>query len=110
MALLLAGQNQLLDKLHLLAARALASRVVARTHLEALKLQHTQAYLLHHLEIAGVKKSLFGEDAVLAIHQGSGGLLRKTNILARGALMAAAKEKSLLVSAEHVRLAATEVI
>ena len=110
LAILLSGQNQLLDKLHLLAARALASRVVARTHLETLKCQQTQGYLQHHLEIAGSQKQLFTEDAVLAIHQGSGGLLRKANILARGALMAAAREKSQLVSAEHVRIASTEVI
>ena len=109
-AILLAGQNQLLDKLHLLPARALAARVVARTHLESLKLQQTQDYLRHHLEIAGCKKQLFAEEAILAIHQGSGGLLRKANILARGALMAAAREKSQLVSAEHVRIASTEVI
>lgn len=110
LAILLSGQNLLLDKLHLLPARALASRIVARTHLETLKLQQTQGYLHHHLEIAGSKKQLFAEDAVLAIHQGSGGILRKANTLARGALIAAAREKSQTVSAEHVRLASTEVI
>ncbi len=110
LGLVLSGQNPLLDKLHLQPARALASRVVARTHLESLKLQQTQDYLRHHLEIAGVKKQLFAEDAVLAIHQGSGGILRKANTLARGALIAAAREKSQLVSAEHVRIASTEVI
>jgi general secretion pathway protein A len=110
LAILLAGQNEILDKLHLLSARSLASRVVARTHLESLKLQQTQDYLRHHLEIAGCKKQLFSEEAIPAIHQGSGGLLRKANILARGALIAAAREKSQLVSAEHVRIASTEVI
>jgi hypothetical protein len=34
---------------------------------------------------------------------------RKANHLARGALMAAAAEKCATVSAEHVRIAATEV-
>jgi len=110
LAVLLSGQNQLLDRLHLLSARALASRVVARTHLEALKHQQTQDYLRHHLEIAGSKKQLFSGEAVLAVHQGSGGLLRKANILARGALMAAARDQAQIVSAEHVRIASTEVI
>jgi general secretion pathway protein A len=55
------------------------------------------------------KKPLSDETAITAIHQGSGGLLRKANHLARGGLMAAAAEKCQTVSAEHVRLAATEV-
>jgi len=67
-------------------------------------------YLKHHLEIAGVKEQLFSDEAILAIHQGSGGLLRKANLLARGSLIAAAKEKCKVVSAEHVRIASTEIM
>ncbi len=66
-------------------------------------------YIAHHLEIAGVKERLFSEKAILAIHQGSGGLLRRANILARGALMAAAAEKYNMIG-EYVRIAATEII
>ncbi len=68
------------------------------------------AYLNHHLQIAGVKKRLFTDEATLAIHQGSGGLLRRANLLAKGALTAAAHEKCQSVSAEHVRIAATEIM
>jgi len=68
------------------------------------------AYLNHHLKIAGITQQLFSEPAVTAIHQGSGGLLRRANHLARGALIAAAAEKTQLVSAEHVRIAATELV
>ncbi len=53
---------------------------------------------------------LYDEASVLAIHQGSGGILRKANFLARGALLAAALKNSKLISAEHVRLAATELL
>ncbi|MFA5354144.1 MAG: hypothetical protein WC291_07935 [Thermodesulfovibrionales bacterium] len=68
------------------------------------------AYISHHLQIAGVKEQLFSEEAVLAIHQGSGGLLRRANLLAKGALMAAASEQCSVISAEHVRIASTEII
>jgi len=68
-----------------------------------------QQYLEHHLSLVGVKNNLFEDAAVTAIHQGSGGLLRKANHLARGSIIAASKEKSKTVMAEHVRLAATEV-
>ena len=64
-----------------------------------------------HLILYNVKTTspYLDETALTAIHQGSGGLLRKANHLARGALIAAAAEKCLTVSAEHVRIAATEV-
>jgi len=108
--IILAGQNNLLDKLMFQTSKPLASRVVGRTHLDGLKLKDMAGYLHHHLEIAGLTKNLFAEDAVLAIHQGSGGLLRRANALARGALIAAARENVQLVSGEHVRRAATEII
>lgn len=62
------------------------------------------------VEIAGIREQLFSEEAILAIHQGSGGLLRRANILARGSLIAAAAEKCNIVSGEHVRIASTEII
>jgi type II secretory pathway predicted ATPase ExeA len=64
-------------------------------------------YLKHHPEIAGVKDQLFADEAILAIHQGSGGLLRHPNNLARGALIAASREKCNVVSVELVRVAST---
>jgi len=46
-----------------------------------------EQYLKHHLAIAGGKKNLFEQPAITAIHQGSGGLFRKANHLARGAFL-----------------------
>jgi len=107
--LILAGQATLIDKMMYRASAPLASRVVARSHMEGIDRQAIQQYLEHHLSLAGVKTNLFEDAAITAIHQGSGGLLRKANHLARGALIAAAGEESMSVSAEHVRLAATEI-
>lgn len=108
--LVLAGQATVIDKLTYRSSAPLASRVIARCHLEGLDREDMHQYLLHHLALSGINGNLFDDAAVTAIHQGSGGLLRKANHLARGALMAAAKLKAQLVSAEHVRLAATEII
>ena len=108
--MILAGQNNLLDLLQYRSSLPLASRIVARSHLEGIDLEQMQLYLTHHLTIAGVKTQLFSPQAVTAIQQGSAGLLRKANHLARGALIAAANEKCQQVSAEHVRLAATELV
>jgi type II secretory pathway predicted ATPase ExeA len=107
--LVLAGHSTLIDKMMYRASTPLASRIVARSHMEGLDRQAMLQYLEHHLSLAGVKTNLFEEAAITAIHQGSGGLLRKANHLARGSLIAAAGQESMTVSAEHVRLAATEI-
>jgi type II secretory pathway predicted ATPase ExeA len=108
--ILLAGQNNLLDKLYWRTSLPLSSRVVARSHLEGVNRQGMEDYLNHHLRLSGLNHSVFSEQAITAIHQGSGGLFRKANHLARGALIASAAEKCQQVSAEHVRLASTELI
>jgi len=107
--MVLAGQNTLIDKLSCRSSQPLASRIVARSHLQTTTLEGMKTYLEHHLNIAGVKHNLFNQTALTAIQQGSGGLFRKANHLARGALIAAANEKKPMVDAEHVQLAATEV-
>jgi type II secretory pathway predicted ATPase ExeA len=108
--IILAGQNNLIDNLMFRNSKPLASRVVARAQMETLKIDEMVLYLTHHLNIAGCKQNLFSEQAVTAIHQGSGGLLRRANNLARGSLVAAALDSSDLVSPEHVRIASTEII
>jgi type II secretory pathway predicted ATPase ExeA len=107
--IVLAGQANLVDNLKYRNSQPLASRVGARCHLKGIDQKTMEEYLRHHLAIAGVNRMIFEEAAVTAIHQGSGGLYRKANNLARGAIIAAARSDSALVMAEHVRLAATEI-
>jgi len=107
--IILAGRANLIDKLMYQTSLPLASRVIARSHMEPVSRDTMNRYLLHHLGIAGVNSNLFDDGAVTAIHQGSGGIFRKANHLARGALIAAANQKAQAVSAEHVRLASTEL-
>ena len=106
---ILAGQTSLIDKLMYRTSMPLASRIIARSHLEGLNRQGMQEYLEHHLRFAGINNNLFEDAAITAIHQGSGGLLRKANHLARGSLIAAAEEEKTTVNAEHVRLASSEI-
>ncbi len=108
--IILAGQANLIDKLHYRNSAPLASRVVARTHLESTTREMTETYLRHHLKIAGVKHTIFEEPAINAIHQGSGGLFRRMNHLARGSLIAATHKQTEMVNADHVRVASSELI
>ena len=107
--IVLAGQVNLIDNLRYRNCLPLATRVVARSHLKGIDLETMESYLRHHLTIAGVSRMIFDDAAVTAIHQGSGGLFRKANHLARGAIIAAARSESTEVNAEHVRVAATEL-
>lgn len=51
-------------------------------------------YLAHQLSILGGSLQLSSEDQVTAVHEGSGGLLRRANAPARVTLLAAAAEKA----------------
>jgi type II secretory pathway predicted ATPase ExeA len=109
MPMVLCGQDGLLDHLMANDVRPLASRVLGRNHLEAIKKEVMEDYLNHHTRLAGATKKLFSDEAIFAIHQGSGGLLRKANSLAKAALLACVMDENSVVSAEHVRVASTEV-
>lgn len=106
---ILTGRTNLIDKLSFQPSQPLASRVVARSHMEPVTRTEMEQYLVHHLAITGVKSNIFDEPAITAVHQASGGIFRKANHLARGALIAAANSQSAIVTADHVRLAATEI-
>ena len=108
--IVMAGQSHLVDHLKYPGCLPLASRVVAKSHFIGSQKSQMQDYLQHHLSIAGINRMLFEDDAVTAIHQGSGGIFRRANHLARGALVAAAMEHHKTVNAEHVRLAASEIL
>lgn len=110
MPMILCGQDLLLDHLMANTSRPLASRILGKSHLEAIKMEVMAEYLNHHTKLAGSNHRFFSEEAVFAIHQGSGGLLRRANSLAKTALMACAMESSQTVSAEHVRVASTELM
>jgi type II secretory pathway predicted ATPase ExeA len=110
LTLVLCGQNSLFDKLQMRSSLPLASRIVSRAHLEPLKRTDMDEYVAHHLALAGVRKKLFEETALTALYQGSGGILRKANALARGGLLAAANGGNDTVTAEHIRLAQSEVL
>ena len=109
-SLILAGRNTLVDKLEFRTSLPLASRVMARAHLSSINAEQMENYIAHHLKVCGVKVDLFNKNAITAIWQGSGGLLRKANLLARGSLIGCMAEKKDQVDEEHVRIASTELI
>lgn len=110
MPVILCGQDGLMDHLMTPAARPLASRILGKSHLEAIKKEVMEEYLNHHLKLAGLKESVFITETIFAIHQSSGGILRRANFIAKAAMLAAVMDKQHTVSPEHVRIASTELI
>jgi len=109
LAVILAGQEDLIDKLTYPTSRPLASRITARMHMTAGTENDSVEYIGHHLKIAGVRSTLFEPQAMTATHQVSGGILRNINNIARGALITAAAQKRQIVTVEDVRVASTEL-
>lgn len=110
MALILCGQTTLMDRLLYRDAAPLASRVVSKALIAALTQPEMEEYIHHHIRVAGIKKNLFEPSALVAIQQGSAGSLRRANQLASGGLVAAATEQSNIVTADHIRTAASELV
>ncbi|MES9993300.1 MAG: AAA family ATPase [Candidatus Thiodiazotropha sp.] len=90
--IILVGQSELKDLLRQERLRQLAQRVTARYHLTPLSRSETRAYVLHRLEVAGIKDPLFNAAALQRICRYSGGVPRVINTLChRGMLLAYAK-------------------
>lgn len=107
--LVLVGQNLLIDKLKYHSSAPIASRVMTRAHLPVITEEQMSEYINHHLKLCGAKR-IYSKNAISAIWQGSGGLLRKANYLAKGALIGCMSDNVNVVTEEHVRRASTELV
>ena len=84
---MLVGQPELQRRLASRGGEAFRQRVGVAYHLGPLDSAETARYLAHRLAVAGRRDPLFQPGAVEAIHRLSGGLPRRVNQLAAGALL-----------------------
>jgi type II secretory pathway predicted ATPase ExeA len=87
LGLVLVGQPELRDRLAARGGEAFAQRIGISCHLGPLDAVETGRYLAHRLEVAGRRAPLFDPGAVETLHRISGGLPRRVNGLAAGALL-----------------------
>ncbi|MCZ7625994.1 MAG: AAA family ATPase [Candidatus Methylomirabilis sp.] len=66
--IILIGQPELIRVLDKEENRQLAQRVTARYHLLAFSEDDTRAYIVHRIQIAGQKNTIFTEAAMRAVH------------------------------------------
>jgi general secretion pathway protein A len=78
----LLGQPEFRKTLQSPELEQLRQRIIATCHLGPLDRAETEAYIVHRLQTAGWKNDpTFSYDAFAAIHQNTGGVPRKINIL-----------------------------
>jgi type II secretory pathway predicted ATPase ExeA len=101
--LVLAGQPQLDDRLADPTHHALDQRIPTFARLAPLGPDETSDYLLCRLAAAGTKGNpVFEQGAVEAIYEASGGVPRRINNVANGALVVAASRNRRIVTAQDV--------
>jgi len=108
--IILIGQPELRDMLNRPDLEQLAQRVIARFHLKALSEAETGRYIRHRLSVAGMTRGRpFDEPALHRIHQLSGGVPRRINLLCDRALLGAYADGLTMVDKNIVDKAAGEV-
>jgi general secretion pathway protein A len=101
----LVGQPELREKLRHRTYRALTQRLGAEFHLVPLTLEDACEYVRHRLKIAGATRELFDEEALVLLHEASGGIPRVLNHLASQALIEGMARGAALVDAKITRAA-----
>ncbi len=87
LTLLLSGQPELKEKLD--ANKQFSQRVTLSYHLKPLDFAETRNYVLHRLEIAGLRGNIFDDKAMDLIYARSGGIPRWINNIAGMSMLAA---------------------
>jgi MSHA biogenesis protein MshM len=104
--IILFGQPELDEHLDTPQIRQLRERITYSFYLTALDWKKADLYLHFRLEKAGHQgRTIFKSSAIKLLAKCSDGTLRRMNVLADKALLAAFLDKSPVVEAKHVRLA-----
>jgi general secretion pathway protein A len=108
--IILIGQPELGRMLDRADLRQVAQRITARCHLVPFTARESGAYIQHRLGVAGVKREIFDDRAMMEAHRASGGVPRLINIVCDRALLGAYAEDRHAVDRRVVRRAAREAL
>ena len=103
MALVLAGQTELWDKLRLQRYAAVRQRIDINCVLPHLDRAETERYIESHLLYAGGKRDIFTDKALDEIYRESTGIPRRINRICDGSLMYASQQSKRLIDEHLVR-------
>ena len=103
MALVLAGQTELWDKLRLQRYAAVRQRIDVNCILPHLDRAETENYIQSHLKYAGGRQDIFTDKALDEIYRESTGIPRRINRICDGCLMYASQQGKRLTDEHQVR-------
>jgi len=107
--IVLFGQPELDDNLSQTHIRQIKERITHSFYLKPLSKKDIAAYIDFRLRIVGYKgPPLFNKSAIKCLTKYSKGLLRRVNILADKAMLAAFAENTYFVKAKHIHQAAQD--
>jgi len=104
-ALILIGDNYLLDALRLQSRRPLYTRIAVAWQLKPLDPEQIEDYLGHVTEQAGLQRECFEPEAVQMLAAASEGMARTLNLLARFAWIEASRQGERTIGSNHVQAA-----
>lgn len=108
MALILAGQPELNDKLRGTPYLAIRQRINLKCYLPTYDLSQTRQYIEQHMKHAGASNEIFAESAVSAIYDISAGCARIINKLCLHCLIYGAQHQRSVLDDSVVHLVAKE--
>ncbi len=108
-ALVLIGDEYLLNSLRLRHQRALCSRISGHCRLQAWSSEEVREYLRASLAAVGIEREAIEPAAVALLTGASGGLARSLCLLSRAAWITAARAGVTTVTAPHVQEAIEHV-
>ncbi|MHB1128317.1 MAG: ExeA family protein [Bacillota bacterium] len=103
LTIILAGQPQLTETLKLQVLECIRQRITVHYRIPSLSEEEIPAYILHHLQVAGLDRQVFTDEAIAMVFQFSKGIPRRINNLCRYALVAAVEADNPVVDAAAVQ-------
>ena len=102
--IILVGQPELREKLAMPQMRQLEQRIAVRFHIHELTRTETKQYITHRMSVAGAAHTVtWSRRALMLIHQYTGGIPRRINLLCDRILMTAFVRETHRVKAALVR-------
>jgi general secretion pathway protein A len=101
LTLILLGQPELKEKINNI--KQFQQRISIKYHLTGLNQAETAKYILQRLEVAGLTRQIFADQALVSIYNSSGGIPRRINQICDMALLIAMSKNQQLVDEKIIK-------
>ncbi len=107
--ILLIGQDAFNDVLQTNKSKSLQQFITINYAITSLDLEETGEFIRHRLKLAGAERDIFSPGAISKIHEFSGGIPRRINILCDHALLLGFEQGRQTINGELIRASALDL-